>query len=128
MEIKQSSLYLVVIKPATYINYFLKIGSSVIPATDCIKILGVSLDSILNLNKHISNTCRTVYMNLRRINSICPYLTEEAVKTLIQSVVISRLDYCNSIFVGMPLNSIRKLQLAHNAAARVVQKPHHEHT
>ena len=46
---------------ATYINYSLKIGSSVIPATDCIKILGVSLDSMLNLNKHISNTCRTVY-------------------------------------------------------------------
>ena len=110
-------------KPATYKNYSLKIGSSVIPATDCIKILGVSLDSMLNLNKHISNTCRTVYMHLRRINSIRPYLTEEAVKTLIQSVVISRLDYCNCIFVGMPLNAIRKLQLAHNAAARVVQKP-----
>ena len=76
-------------KPATYINYSLKIGSSVIPATDCIKILGVSLDSMLNLNKHISNTCRTVYMHLRRINSIRPYQTEEAVKTLIQSVAIS---------------------------------------
>ena len=71
-------------KPATYINYSLKIGSSVIPATDCIKTLGVSLESILNLNKHISNTCRTLYMYLRRINSIRPYLTEEAGKTLIQ--------------------------------------------
>ena len=94
-------------KPATYINYSLEIGSSVIPSTDCIKILGVSLDSMLNLNKHISNTCRTVYMHLRRINSIRSYLTEEALKTLIQSVVISRLDYCNCIFVGMPLNSIQ---------------------
>ena len=65
-------------KPATYINYSLKIGFSVIPATDCIKILEVSLDSMLNLNKHISNTCRTVYMHLHRINSIRPYLTEEA--------------------------------------------------
>ena len=89
-----------------------------------IKILGVSLDSMLNLNKHISITCRTVYMHLRRINSIRPYLTEEAWKIPTQSVVISRLDCCNSIFVGMPLNAIRKLQLAHtcNAAARVVQK------
>ena len=67
-------------------------------------------------------------MHLRRINSIRPYLTEEAVKTLIQSVVISRFDYCNCIFVGMQLNSIRKPQLAHNAAARVMQKPYHEHT
>ena len=83
----------------------------------------MSLDSMLNLNKHIYNTCRPVYMHLRRINSIRPYLTEESVKTLIQSVVISRLDYCNCIFVGMPLNSIRKLQMTHNAAAHVVQKP-----
>ena len=77
---------------------------------------------LLNLNKHISNTSTTMYMHLHRINSICPYLTEEAVKTLIQSVVISRLDYFrpNCIFVGMPLNSIRKLQLAHNTAVRVV--------
>ena len=29
-------------KPATYINYSLKIGSSVIPVTDCIKPFGVS--------------------------------------------------------------------------------------
>ena len=58
-----------------------------------------------------------------KISGIRLYLTEDAVKTLIQSVVISRLDYCNCIFVGIPLNSIHRLQLAHNAAARVVYKP-----
>ena len=39
-------------KPAAYINYSLKIVSSVITDTDCIKIHGVSLDCMLNLNKH----------------------------------------------------------------------------
>ena len=77
-------------KPATYKNYFLKIDTSIILPTDCIKILGVSLDSTMTLSKHISNTCRTVYKHIRTINSIRPYLTEEAVKTLIQSVGISR--------------------------------------
>ena len=62
-------------------------------------------------------------MHIRRINSIRLYFPEEAVTTLIQSVVISRLDYCICIFVGIPLNSIHRLQLAHNAAARVVCKP-----
>ena len=113
-------------KPATYINYSLKISSSVISATDCIKILGVSLDSVINLNKHISNACRIVH--LRIIHIIRPYLTEEVVKTLTQSVAISRLDYCNCIFVGMPLNSIRKLQLAHMQQRVLCKKNHHEHT
>ena len=46
-------------KPAS--KYYLKICFSVIPATTSIKTFGVSLDSMLNLNKHIPNTCRTVY-------------------------------------------------------------------
>ena len=75
-------------KPATYKNYSIKIDTSIMPATDCIKILGVSLDSMMTLSKHISNTCRTLYMQIRRINSIRPNLTEEAVKT-VQYVVIS---------------------------------------
>ena len=45
-----------------------------------------------------------------------------AAKTLVQSVVISRLDYCNSVCVGLSLKSIHRLQLPHNAAARVVNK------
>ena len=51
-------------KSATYKNYSLKIGTSFIPATNCIKILGVSLASTMTLSKHISNTCRTVYMHI----------------------------------------------------------------
>ena len=61
-------------------------------------------------------------MHIRRINSIRPYLNEEAVETLIQSVVISRLDYCYCIFIGIPLSSIHRFELGHNAAARVVCK------
>ena len=58
-------------------------------------------------------------MQLRKINSIRQYLITNAVKTLVQSVVISWLDYCNSSY---------KLQLSHNAAARIINKTRrHEH-
>ena len=61
-------------------------------------------------------------MHIRKIRSIRKFLTAKAVKTLCQSVVISRLDYCNSVCVGLPMKSIHRLQLAHHAAARVVTK------
>ena len=80
-------------KPSTFKHYSLKIDTSIIPATDCIKILGVSFGSTMTLGKHISNTCKTVYMHIQRINSIRPCLTEEAVKTLIQSIVTYRLIF-----------------------------------
>ena len=76
----------------------------------------------ITLTKHIAETCRSAYMHIRKIRSIRKVLTDKAVKTLCQSVVTSRIDYCNSVCVALPMKSIHRLQLAHNAAARVVTK------
>ncbi|KAI4900933.1 hypothetical protein NFI96_001831 [Prochilodus magdalenae] len=46
--------------------------------------------------------------------------TEEAIQLLVQSLVISWLDYCNSLLAGLPLQAIRSLQVIQNAAARLI--------
>ena len=89
-------------------RYTLQVGDNSIPLSTSTKILGVSLDSKMTLNQHISNTCRSAYYQTRRINSIRQNLTDNAVKTLTQSVVISRLDYCNSVCIGLPMKSIHR--------------------
>ena len=90
-------------------RYTLQVRDNGIPLSTSTKILGVSLDSKMTLNQHISNTCRSAYYQTRRINSIRQYLTDNAIKTLTQSVVISRLDYCNSVCIGLPMKSIHRL-------------------
>ena len=58
------------------------------------------------------NTCRSAFLELRRIGLIRKYLTVDAAKTIVCSLVLSRLDYCNR-----------------NAAARITLKmPRTEHT
>ena len=99
-------------------KHTLQDGTNIIGLSETVKILGVTFNDGMTLKQHISNTCRSSYMQLRKINSIRQYLTTNAVKTLVQSVVISRLDYCNSTYIG----------LSHNAAARIINKTRrHEH-
>ena len=68
----------------------------------------------------ISNSCRSNYMQIQNINSIHKFLTTNALTTLVQSTVIVRLDYCNSLYHGLPMKLIKRLQLAHNSAARLI--------
>ena len=85
-----------------------------------VRNLGVTLDCTLSLHQHVMNVCRVAYLELRHINSIQNLLSVDAVKTLVCSLVLSRLDYCNSLLVGLPQYLIKKLQRVQNAAARSI--------
>ena len=39
---------------------------------------------------------------------------------LVMSFVISRIDYCNSVLVGLPVSTLAPLQRVQNAAARLI--------
>ena len=67
-----------------------------------VRNLGVTLDQNLSFQQHVSRTCQICYFELRRINSIRHYLSQDALKTLISAFVLSRIDYCNSLLAGCP--------------------------
>ena len=48
------------------------------------------------------------------------YLTRDTMHTLIKSLVISYLDYSNSILAGIPNKTLRLIQVVQNTATRVV--------
>ena len=56
-------------------------------ANSTVKILGVTLDATMGLHKHITNTVRSVNMQQRKISTIRRYLSDSAIKTLVQSTV-----------------------------------------
>ena len=74
------------------------------------------------------NICRVAYLELRRINSIRNLLSVDAVKTIVCSLVLSHIDYCNYLLVGLPQYLIKRLQGVQNAAARsILITPRSEH-
>ena len=83
------------------------IGDADVPFVSSVKNLAVTLDSNLSMSQHISNTCKAAYIQIRHISSIRHLLTTQATQTLVCSLVLSRLDYCNS---GCPQYLLDKLQ------------------
>ena len=107
---------------------FMSINGTCIKFSPSVRNLGVSLDSTLSLHQHVMNVCRVTYLELRHINSIQNRLFVDAVKTLVCSLVLPRLDYCNSLLIGLPQHLIKSLQGVQNAAARsILRTPRSEH-
>ena len=98
------------------------IGGNSVPfkTVTSVKYLVVHLDKTLSMQKHISSICCAFFLELRRIASIRLYLSQSAAARLVAAMVISRLDYCNSVFIGLPADQIAQLQRVQNNAARLV--------
>ena len=60
--------------------------------------------------------------HLKNIGKARRVLTEDATKTVMQSLVMSRLDYCNALLIGIQKDLIAKLQRLQNSAARIVSR------
>ena len=91
--------------------------------------LGIIFDNSFSLHQHIMNTCRAAYIELRGISSIRHFLSVDATKTLMYSIVLSKLDYCNSLLSGSPQYLIQLFQKVQNTAARItLRAPRAEHT
>jgi len=77
------------------------IAGTPIPFSDIIKMLGVTLDQNLTLNKHISLLSRNSHLYTCAHCHIRPTLTQSMAASLGASLVQSRLHYANSIMYGM---------------------------
>ena len=88
----------------------LTVGTSNEMLSKSVKTLGVMLDTHLTMKNKVLNLARTANFDLRRIDSIRHYLSVEATQKPVLAVVMSRLDYCNTLLYGCPQYLINRLQ------------------
>ncbi|XP_068684328.1 uncharacterized protein [Montipora foliosa] len=98
----------------------LRVGMENVNLSSFAKSLGVTFDDTMSFDNQISNVCKSSFYSLRNISRIRKYLDKESAATLIHAYITSKLDYCNSLLVGMPKFQLQRLQYVQNTAARVV--------
>ena len=94
-------------------------GASVEPVS-AVRDLGVYIDSDLGASTHVRRTVSRCFAALRQLRHLRRYVTNDCFRSLVVSLVHSRLDYGNFVFVGLPGYLQRRLQ----AAARLVFRLH----
>ena len=94
--------------------------STVIIPSDCAKSLGVILDSKLGFTQFATSQCRSANFNLFNIRKIRKYLSTESTIALVQSLVLSRLQYCNSLLINSKLKLCYGLNRVIKSSTRLI--------
>jgi len=84
-------------------------GTTVLPSTN-VRNLGVLFDADLSLKAHINQLTARCYCCLRRIKSCRRALTRRSAVTVVNSLIVTSLDYCNIHLAGCNKQLIDKLQ------------------
>ena len=96
------------------------LGQLLTPVPAC-KDLGLTLDSHLSFNDHISTLTSSLLSSLCQINRVKHLFSEDTLLLIINSLVFSKLFYCSTVWSGTTNYNIKKLQLIQNFAARIVK-------
>lgn len=98
----------------------IRIGDSLVTPSLTARNLGATFDVEMNMLVHIKKVCQASYFHFRNIANIRPALTERAAQSLIHALITSRLDSCNSLYIGLPVKSTNLLQAVQHVAARLL--------
>ncbi|KAJ8334024.1 hypothetical protein SKAU_G00413430 [Synaphobranchus kaupii] len=120
LNLNKTELLFMPYKTSPLHDLSITVDGTVVAASRSARNLGVVLDNQLDFKEHIRATARSCRFLLYNIRRIQPYLTTYSTQLLVQTIVTSCLDYCNSPLASLPACAILPLQLIQNAAARLV--------
>ena len=96
--------------------------------TPVVKNIGVWLDQHLNMEHHINKIVSKCYQLLKNVCRIRKVLSFENTEILVHTVISSRIDYCNSLYINIEKKHIFKLQKVQNSAARIIKLKNRRHS
>ena len=72
------------------------------------------------MQSHVRQTVSRCFAVLRQLRTVRRQVPSSVSQSIFVALVLSRLDYCNSVLFGLFVNLIQRLQSVQNAAARLI--------
>ena len=87
---------------------------------DCVRDLGVLIDSGMTLARHVNHISGVCLFQLRQLRIIRRSVTTDAAHALVRALIHTRIDYCNGLLTSCLRYLTDKLQVVLRATARMV--------
>ena len=100
----------------------LSLGNDIIPVSSSARNIGFIFDSDMSFTDQINSLSKSCHFHIRDIRRIRHLRPLSAATALANSLVSSKLDYCNSLYNGISQANLNKIQRIQNTLARVVTK------
>ena len=84
--------------------------------------LGVIFDNFMTTAEHITNLSRSINWQLRNLNRIRKFLDTDTCHNIVRILILSKLDYFNSLLYGIDIKHLNRLQVLQNKYARLILK------
>ena len=101
-------------------DFSINISNDIITVSSSARNLGFIFDSDMSFSEQISSVSKSCHFHIRDIRRIRHLLPLSAATALANSLVSSKLDYCNSLYSGISQSNFNKLQRIQNSLARVI--------
>ena len=75
-----------------------------------IKLLGITIDQNLSWSDQINNLMKSSYSTLRALKRFERFTPFRVRKTLAETLILSKLNYCNAIYADIPKYMMKRLQ------------------
>ena len=86
------------------------------------------MDSTLSYSYHVNAISKSANFYLRKIRHIRNYCSTNITKRLVNYLVLSRLDYCCSLFYGIKKTEVKKLTIIRSSIRLILRLKRCEHS
>ena len=98
----------------------MEVDNQVIKSVSSVELLGIQIDDKLNFNLHISKICKSEANQLNALIRLKQFLGFHAKEVLINSYVISHLNFCPLVWMFSSTQSLNKIESLQKRALRFI--------
>jgi len=92
-----------------------RIGTTDVQPVSSTRDLGVYIDADMSTRTHVRAVLRACFAALRQIRSVRRSLSRRALLTLVRALIVSKVDYCNSVLAAVRLECRRPFGFSREA-------------